>query len=192
MHACPVDIEDSHKQCIVSPGIFLRILWCSQTGNGQEINLAKFGCILDMQVEKNGMLLYSWLPTGTYHKNLVNLGLFFSWKILCIRWNHIFQFKISQNFNNRRNIDSAVCFIASKFQMATTAYGWVSISDFFGGAKISHLSFFKNPKQYVQGNFFKNFQKNQPWVWRLFFLKRSRRICQDFWLSFFEIAIFSQ
>jgi hypothetical protein len=32
--------------------IFKRILWCSQTGSGQEISLAKFGYILDTQVRK--------------------------------------------------------------------------------------------------------------------------------------------
>jgi hypothetical protein len=36
--------------------------------------LDKFGYILDMKVRgvggKKRILLYSWLPTGTYHKNL--------------------------------------------------------------------------------------------------------------------------
>jgi len=44
------------------------------------INLARFGYRIDMKVEKNRILLYSWLPpTGTYHKNLVmwNLNFFF-------------------------------------------------------------------------------------------------------------------
>jgi hypothetical protein len=38
-------------------------------------NLAKCGYIPDMKVliKKNRILLYSWLPTGTYHKNLVIL-----------------------------------------------------------------------------------------------------------------------
>jgi hypothetical protein len=33
-----------------------------------ELNLAKFGCILDMNVGKHIILQYSWLPTGTYHE----------------------------------------------------------------------------------------------------------------------------
>jgi hypothetical protein len=31
---------------------FLRILWCSQSGNNPENNLLKFGYILHMEVEK--------------------------------------------------------------------------------------------------------------------------------------------
>jgi hypothetical protein len=30
-----------------------------------------------MKVEKNRILLFSWLPTGTSHENLANLGQFF-------------------------------------------------------------------------------------------------------------------
>jgi hypothetical protein len=76
------------------------ILWCHQSGIGVENNLAKFGYIIDMKiVKKNRILLYSWLPIGTYHKNLViwdffflqnlvNLGLFFfPCKTLCIAQN---------------------------------------------------------------------------------------------------------
>jgi hypothetical protein len=39
--------------------------------------LSNFGYILDMKVEKSRILLDSWLPAGTYHKNLANLGHFF-------------------------------------------------------------------------------------------------------------------
>jgi hypothetical protein len=39
-----------------------------------ENNLAKFGYALNMKVQgkkkEKEILLYSWLPTGTYHKNL--------------------------------------------------------------------------------------------------------------------------
>jgi hypothetical protein len=34
------------------------ILWCSQSGHYPENNLAKFGYILDMKVEKNSKSLY--------------------------------------------------------------------------------------------------------------------------------------
>jgi len=79
---------------------FLRIffLCSSQSGDDYpENNLANFGYILDMKVGKINkivILLYSWLSTGTYHKNLpiwgggkkinlkylVNLGLFLCMK----------------------------------------------------------------------------------------------------------------
>jgi len=53
-------------------GFVLRILWCSQSGDHPENNLAKFRYILDMEVgKKNRIPLYSWPHTGTYHKNLV-------------------------------------------------------------------------------------------------------------------------
>jgi len=60
---------------------FLRILWHSQSGNHSKNNLAKFGYILDMKVEKKKtrILLYFWLPTGTYHKNLA------IWKIKVLK-----------------------------------------------------------------------------------------------------------
>jgi len=36
----------------IKPGSFLRILWCSQSGDHPENNLAKFGYILDMKIGK--------------------------------------------------------------------------------------------------------------------------------------------
>jgi hypothetical protein len=49
-------------------------LCCRQIVNCPENNLAKFGYTLDMKVggkkKIKKILLYSWLPTGTYHKNL--------------------------------------------------------------------------------------------------------------------------
>jgi hypothetical protein len=77
-------------------------LWCSQSDDHPENNLAKFGYIPDMKVNRNRSLLYSWLLTETYHKNLtiwifpffgnlMNLGHFFRRKILfIICWNNIF------------------------------------------------------------------------------------------------------
>ncbi len=52
-------------------------MWCSQTGNDSENNFAKFGYILDMKVGKKRIFLYSWLPAGTYHKNLAIWNFFF-------------------------------------------------------------------------------------------------------------------
>jgi hypothetical protein len=65
-------------------GFVLRILWCSQSGHDPENNLAKFRYILDMELGKeNRIPLYSWLHTGTYHKNLAiwNFFLFEIWRI---------------------------------------------------------------------------------------------------------------
>jgi len=40
---------------------------CCQSGDLSLNNLAKFGYILDsMEVETKKIVLYSWLPTGTY------------------------------------------------------------------------------------------------------------------------------
>jgi hypothetical protein len=36
----------------IKPGSLLRILWCSQSGDHPEKNLAKFGYILDMKIGK--------------------------------------------------------------------------------------------------------------------------------------------
>ncbi len=52
------------------PGFHLRILLCSQSGERSQNNLAKFGYTLDMEVGGKKILLFSWLSTGTYHKNL--------------------------------------------------------------------------------------------------------------------------
>jgi hypothetical protein len=100
----------------------LRILWCSQSGSDSKNNLAKFGHILDMKVGKNKIkiFLYSWLPTGTYHKNLAiwnffssksgEFRSFFPWKIFCIGQNHIFQVEIWWKFVSKRNNDPNICF----------------------------------------------------------------------------------
>ncbi len=117
-----------HKILKRDPGLILirvfssRILWCSQSGNDSENNLPKFGHILDMKVGKNKIkiFLYSWLPTGTYHKNLAiwnffssksgEFRSFFPWKIFCIGQNHIFQVKIWRKFVSKRNNDPNICF----------------------------------------------------------------------------------
>jgi len=95
--------------------LMVKILWCSQSGDLPENNLAKFGYVIDMK-KKNRILLCSWLPTRTHHKNLAifgiiflqnltNLELFFSpWKILCIDWRkHSFQVQIWRKFVSERN-----------------------------------------------------------------------------------------
>ncbi len=85
----------------VVPGFFLRILWHSQSGHHSRNNLAKFGYILDMKVEREQnpsiFLAPYWnliIKTGNLKKkpfsNLANLGNFFPWEILCIGWNHFF------------------------------------------------------------------------------------------------------
>jgi len=67
--------------CMVS----LRILWCSQSGDHPENNLTKFGYMIDMKVgKKNNILLYSWLPFGSYHKTLATWKKKIEiWQILC-------------------------------------------------------------------------------------------------------------
>jgi hypothetical protein len=57
----------------VGRGFLLMILWCSQSGDYSENNLAKFGYIIDMKVEflRNRIFLFSWLPSGSYQKTLV-------------------------------------------------------------------------------------------------------------------------
>jgi len=75
-------------------------------------DLARLGYRLDMKVgkrkKKKRILLYSWLPNGTYHetlvfweivfRNLANWVFFFFFlspsKILCVGLNHIFQMEI--------------------------------------------------------------------------------------------------
>jgi hypothetical protein len=55
-------------------------LLCSQSGDHPENSLAKFKYILEMKVgkkrerEREKILLYSWLPIGTYHNNLMILN----------------------------------------------------------------------------------------------------------------------
>jgi len=63
---------------------------------------------MKVEKKKNRILLYFWLPTGTYNKNLAaNLFFFknvaefrpfFQWKIHCTGSNHIFQVKIWEKF----------------------------------------------------------------------------------------------
>jgi hypothetical protein len=67
-------------------GFFPGFCNVAKVGNHQENDFAKFGDIIDMKVEKKGIFLYSWLPSGSYHKtgnleflkiwNLGNLGHF--------------------------------------------------------------------------------------------------------------------
>jgi hypothetical protein len=57
------------------PGFLLRILWWSQSGNHPENDLAKFGYILDMKVEKKPESFYVlgytfWNLFGPFFLNL--------------------------------------------------------------------------------------------------------------------------
>jgi len=55
----------------VGAGFLLRILWCSQSGDHNENNLAKFDYILNMKVGKNqNSFIFLAIYTGTYKKNL--------------------------------------------------------------------------------------------------------------------------
>jgi hypothetical protein len=54
----------------------LRILWCSQSDNYSQNNLAKFDNVLDMKVEETRIVLYFYYQPGTYHTNLA------IWKII--------------------------------------------------------------------------------------------------------------
>jgi hypothetical protein len=91
------------------------ILWCGQSGDHLEKNQIKFDQIIDMKVLLENIVLYSWLPHGTYHMNLViwkkstkNLGKLlqiFPWKTLWIGWNHVFQVEIWQKFTSKKVTD---------------------------------------------------------------------------------------
>ncbi len=102
----PINIKH-HYLCSVKN--LLRILWCSQTANHSENNLAKFGYIYESRKKEEG-----WLPTGTHHQNPAvwkkkkspksgKCGSFFPWEILCIGQNHTFQVQILQKFTSKRN-----------------------------------------------------------------------------------------
>jgi len=80
-------------------GFLLRILWSSQSGHHSQNSLAKLGYILDMKVGKKNPSIFSdlhhnllikiWWFEKKSLQNLINLGHFFPWEILCIGWNHI-------------------------------------------------------------------------------------------------------
>jgi hypothetical protein len=99
------------------PWFLLRIFWCSQSGNHPENNLAKFGYIIDMKVEKNigsfyilGYLLEVIVRLWQFQifefQNLANLGhLLFPWKIPCVGRNHICQVEIWRESTSKRNTE---------------------------------------------------------------------------------------
>jgi hypothetical protein len=97
-------------------GFLLRILWCSQSDDHSQNDLAKFGYILEMKVERKTESFYIlgylleliikiwWFGIKFKIQKLVNFGPFFAWKILWILGqNHIFQVKICQKFASKRN-----------------------------------------------------------------------------------------
>jgi hypothetical protein len=62
-----VRVKKVVAQCFFSffPNFSMQAKWQSSSKN-----LAKFGYIPDINIKIKNILLYSWLPTGTYHKNL--------------------------------------------------------------------------------------------------------------------------
>jgi hypothetical protein len=64
---------------------FLRILWCTQSGNNPENNLVKFGYILHMEVEEKVKILFIFLVTlvsksgdfNCFPSKIGKFGLFF-------------------------------------------------------------------------------------------------------------------
>ncbi len=71
-------------------------------------------------MKNSEILLNPWLPTGTYHKNLANLGHFcFHGKSFWIGWIHIFQVKILAKFcpkKNTLNVKTHVFFLMHFFE----------------------------------------------------------------------------
>jgi len=76
-----------------STGFLSRILWCSQSGNHSQINLAKFGYILDVKVGKKTELCYIlsyvleliikiWQIKKKILQKFGEFGSFFPWKFL--------------------------------------------------------------------------------------------------------------
>lgn len=63
---------------------FFRVLWCSQSGDHSQKNLAKYGYILDLKVIIIIITLYSWLSTGIYHKKLEILNYYYLLLLLCV------------------------------------------------------------------------------------------------------------
>jgi hypothetical protein len=66
-------------------GFFQGFCNVAKLGNHQENDFAKFGYIIDMKVEKKGIFLYSWLPSGSYHKTgnleFLEIGIWGIWAI---------------------------------------------------------------------------------------------------------------
>ncbi len=83
-------------------------MWDSQSDDHRKNNLAKFGCIIDMKVEKKtksfynlGYLLEVIIRLSQFGKNIIQksgkFGPLFPWKFLCICQNHIFRSKFGKN-----------------------------------------------------------------------------------------------
>ncbi len=95
-----------HSYCIsklsnnLCPVFFLRILWRSQSGD----YLAKSG-----YDKNNRILLYSLLPTGTYHKKSGEFGQIFAWKNPLYWSKSYFQVEIWQKFANKKTLALPQC-----------------------------------------------------------------------------------
>ncbi len=108
---CQYNLINIEHHFLSSVKNLLRILWCSQSDDHPENNLAKFGYIYESRKEEE-----EWLPTGTHHQNPAvwgkkkqkssksgKFGSFFPWLIDCIGQNHTFQVKILRTFTSKRN-----------------------------------------------------------------------------------------
>jgi hypothetical protein len=88
-------------------------LCCSQGGYHLQSDLANLATCTNLEVGKNQNPSFFWLPTGINNKNLAigrkkkskcgEFGPFFSWKILPIGRNHIFQVVIRWKFASKTN-----------------------------------------------------------------------------------------
>jgi hypothetical protein len=109
----PHEKNSSWYHGYVPPPPLPPILWCNQIGDHSHEDLAKFGCTLDMKVEKFSTPFTFCLlvatccknmaPKNTKNWNLANLGHFFM-KILCIHQNPIFQVLKMWKFSKRKNV----------------------------------------------------------------------------------------
>jgi hypothetical protein len=61
------------KKTYLNSGFILRILWCSQSDDHPKKSFRQIWLHTryESRKKKNRIVLYSWLPTGTYHNNLV-------------------------------------------------------------------------------------------------------------------------
>ncbi len=110
--------HDDDFSCMGCKGVFFfSILWCSWSGDHPYDDLARFGYILDMKVEKK-LETFKFLFLATYWNFSWKSGdldsifvgtwriwvLYFStWKILSVGRNHNFQVKIWWNFAKQKH-----------------------------------------------------------------------------------------
>jgi len=123
---------------------FSSILWCSQSGNHLDENLAKFGYNPNMKISlRKEIFLYSRLPTRTikyenlaiwifFPPNVVNLGNFFSWKILCTRLKvHVLSFSILGCGDNWQKNSAKFDYKPNIWMESSQYFPWYSISSLY-------------------------------------------------------------